>query len=132
MAANTELSGELEGRVSNPGDTATRDGKDEIRKSACKDRLGNTGQASKQARGGKNRKITGSIFHRSAVVRDEKGGKKIVDIRQSETRSNCKQHLKREKSDQQKGGAYGTEAGRPRSRKRVLWKLGHEKGTLSQ
>jgi len=62
MAANAELSGEIEGRVSNPGDTATRDRKDEIRKSACKDRLGNTGQASKQARAERIEKITGSIF----------------------------------------------------------------------
>ena len=55
--------------------------------------------------GRQNRKITGSIFHRKAVVKDEKGKK---NRRHSEARSNCKQHLRREKSDQQKGGAYVT------------------------
>jgi len=124
MAANTQrpkLRREIEGRGCPIQETRLHEtGKTKYEKARAKtDWVIQDRGASK---GGKNRKITGSIFHRRAVVKVEK-----EDIRQSETRSNCKQHLKRAKGDQQKGGAYVTEwdGHDPVS---VYWKLGDEKG----
>ncbi len=67
MAANTEgpkLSGEIEGEGCPIQETRLHeDRKYEIRKSACKDRLGNTGQASKQARADRKRTRKNSRKH---------------------------------------------------------------------